>query len=31
MGFTMGTKNPVEGNEGVRIDGDLLSFIEKYL
>ena len=28
---TNGTKNPVEGNEGVRIDGDLLSFIEKFI
>lgn len=28
---TNGTKNPVDGNEGVRIDGGLLSFIEKFI
>lgn len=28
---TNGTKNPVDGNEGVRIDSDLLSFIEKFI
>lgn len=28
---TTGTRNPVEGNEGVRIDSDLLSFIETFI